>query len=70
MLTSAKIGIPGWYAIYKHDRVSQLIYMLLNKIPSQWYDFHTASKVLSSHSNEFWKMLGVCYMQNCKYYIF
>lgn len=26
MLTSAKIGIPGWYAIYKHDRVSQLIY--------------------------------------------
>lgn len=49
MLTSAKIGIRGWDAIYKHDRVSQLIYMLLNKIPSQWYDFHTASKVLSSH---------------------
>lgn len=46
MLTSAKIGIRGWDAIYKHDRVSQLIYMLLNKIPSQWYDFHTASKVL------------------------
>lgn len=29
MLTSAKIGIPGWYAIYKHDRVSQLIYKVV-----------------------------------------